>query len=120
MFGDVLVFAVYPVNHVGPVHFLTFGTGTQALTRGESVDELEKKFRKRILTFYFAGVVNLVIGLYVLFFGGQFMARGTSLLVALFFLGFAAVDFYFPQIMKKKWVEEQERLARLGNPPARA
>ena len=84
------------------------------------MDEIEKKLRKRILTFYFAGVVNLVIGLYVLFFGGQFMARGTSLLVALFFLGFAAVDFYFPNMLKKKWAEEQERIARQGAAPPQA
>jgi hypothetical protein len=86
------------------------------------VDDLEKKFKKRMLAFYFAGVVNLAIGLYVLLFGGQFMARGTALLVALFFLGFAAVDFYFPSLMKKKWDEaqRQQRLAGgQGNPPQR-
>jgi hypothetical protein len=84
------------------------------------VDELERKFKRRMLAFYFAGVVNLVIGVYVLLFGGQFMARGTALLVALFFLGFAAVDFYFPKMMKKKWAEQQGRLAGgQGNPPQR-
>jgi hypothetical protein len=84
------------------------------------VHDLEQKFRRRIMAFYFAGVVNLAIGVYVLLFGGQFMARGTSLLVALFFLGFAAVDFYFPNMMKKKWAEEQQRIARQGTPPPQA
>ncbi len=84
------------------------------------MDDLERKFKRRMLTFYFAGVVNLVIGLYVLLFGAQFMARGTALLVALFFLGFAAVDFYFPRMMKKKWEEAQRRMAGgQGNPPQR-
>ena len=34
----------------------------------------------------------------------------TASLVALFFLGFAAVDFYFPRAMKKKWLDEQARV----------
>lgn len=67
-----------------------------------------------MLAFYFAGVVNLVIGLYVLVAGGAHMGQGTALLIGLFFVGFAAVDFYFPRAMKKKWLEDQ---ARMGAPP---
>ena len=84
------------------------------------MDELEQKFRRRMLAFYFAGVVNLVIGVYVLLFGGQFMSRSMSLIVALFFLGFAAIDFYFPKMMRKKWAEERQRVARQGTVPPRA
>jgi hypothetical protein len=68
-----------------------------------------------MLAFYFAGVVNLVIGLYVLVAGGAHMGQGTALLIGLFFVGFAAVDFYFPRAMKKKWLEGQ---ARMGAPPS--
>ena len=57
-----------------------------------------------------AGVVNLLIGLYVLVAGAAHMGQGTALLVAFFFLGFAAVDFYFPRAMRKRWLEEQTRL----------
>lgn len=68
-----------------------------------------------MLAFYFAGVVNLVIGLYVLVAGGAHMGQGTALLIGLFFVGFAAVDFYFPRAMRKKWLEDQ---ARMGAPPS--
>lgn len=84
------------------------------------MDDLEQKFKRRMLAFYFAGVINLVIGLYILLFGAQFMARGTALLVALFFLGFAAVDFYFPKLMKKKWEEaRRQQGGGVGHPPQR-
>lgn len=74
---------------------------------------MDERLRKRMLAFYFAGVVNLVLGGYVLLAGGASMGQGTALLIGLFFLGFAAVDFYFPRAMKKKWLEEQ---ARMGTP----
>ena len=67
-----------------------------------------------MLAFYFAGVINLVLGVYVLVAWGAHMGQGTALLIGLFVLGFAAVDFYFPRAMKKKWLEEQ---ARMGTPP---
>ena len=72
---------------------------------------MDERLRKRILAFYFAGVVNVVLGIYVLLAGAAHMGSGTALLVALFFLGFAAVDFYFPQIIKKKWREQQAQLS---------
>ncbi|HJQ64206.1 MAG TPA: hypothetical protein VJ834_15240 [Burkholderiales bacterium] len=78
---------------------------------------MDERLRKRMLAFYFAGVVNLVLGLYVLVAGAAHMGQGTALLVALFFLGFAAVDFYFPRAMKKKWLEEQARAKAPPPPP---
>lgn len=74
---------------------------------------MDERLKKRMLAFYFAGVVNLVIGVYVLAAGASFLGQGTALLVALFFLVFAAVDFYFPAAMKKRWLEEQARQAAL-------
>lgn len=77
---------------------------------------MDERLKKRMLAFYFAGVVNLVLGVYVLIAGAAFLGHGTALLVALFFLAFAAVDFYFPKAMKKKWLAEQ---AKLGGQPRR-
>jgi len=82
--------------------------------------ELQKKLKNRMLAFYFAGVVNLVIGLYVLFYGAAHMSRGMALLVALFFLGFAALDFYFPRMMQKRWWEEQSRAGGQGGVPPKS
>jgi pilus assembly protein TadC len=82
---------------------------------GVDQQELEKRLKKRILAFYFAGAVNLLLGLYVLVAGGAHLGQGSTMLIALFFLGFAAVDFYFPRSMKKRWLEEQARMR--GSPP---
>lgn len=72
--------------------------------------ELDPKLKKRIYAFYFAGVVNLILALYVLFAGRSFLPRGTALILVLFFFGFAAVDFYFPKMLKKKWLDQQKQL----------
>jgi hypothetical protein len=67
---------------------------------------LDPRLKKRIYAFYFAGVVNLILGMYVLFAGSSFLPYNTAMLLVLFFFGFAAVDFYFPKILKKKWLEQ--------------
>lgn len=69
---------------------------------------MDPKLKKRIYAFYFAGVVNLILGLYVLFAGSSFLPRNTALTLVLFFFGFAGVDFYFPKMLKKKWLEQQK------------
>ena len=74
------------------------------------MNELDQRLKKRIYSFYFAGVINLVLGLYVLFAGTSFLPRGTAFLLVAFFFGFAAVDFYFPKVMRKKWADYQKQL----------
>jgi hypothetical protein len=70
---------------------------------------VDERLKKRIYAFYFAGVVNVLLGLYVLIEGLSFLPRNTVLILVLFFFGFAAVDFYFPRAMKKKWLEQQRQ-----------
>lgn len=74
---------------------------------------MDERLKRRMMWFYFAGVVNLVLGVYVLIQGPAIMGSGTAMLVALFFLGFAAVDFWMPKMMRKRWLDEQERLRQL-------
>ena len=71
---------------------------------------MDAKLRKRIIMFYCAGVVNLLIGAYVLFFGRSFLPEDKITMLILFFLGFAALDFWMPQMMKKKWAQDQAKL----------
>lgn len=71
---------------------------------------MDDKLKKRIYMFYAAGVVNLMIGAYVLFFGRSFLPEDKIMLLMLFFLGFAALDFWMPVMMKKKWAAEQAKL----------
>ena len=70
---------------------------------------MDERLKKRIRWFNFAGMVNLVLGIYVLIQGPAFLPRDTLVVLVLFFLAFAAVDFYFPYALKKKWLEEQAR-----------
>lgn len=78
------------------------------------MDQLDEKLKKRIYVFYFAGLLNLVLGFWVLFYGGE-LDPGTRNIMMLFFFGFAAVDFWMPQQMKKKYAEfmaESRRMQR--------
>jgi uncharacterized membrane protein len=66
---------------------------------------MDARLKKRILAFQVAGVINLALGLYVLIAGTGFLPQNTVFWLALFFLGFAAVDFWFPRVLKKRWAE---------------
>ena len=72
---------------------------------------MDPRLKKRILMFYLAGVINAFLGLYVVFEGRAFLPPDTVRWLALFFFAFAAVDFWFPKLLKKKWLEAQARLA---------
>ena len=72
---------------------------------------MDPRLKKRIYTFYFAGALNLVLGFYVLFFGGD-LAASTRNVMMFFFFGFAAVDFWFPQQLKKKFAEQLAEFQR--------
>ena len=71
---------------------------------------MDNRLRKRILAFYFAGFFNLALGLYVLINGRSFVEPGMWVTLIAFFFGFAAVDFWFPRMLKKKWREAQAKL----------
>lgn len=85
---------------------------------------MDDKVKKRIFLFYAAGVVNLLIGTYVLFFGRSFLPEDKILMLILFFLGFAAVDFWMPIMIKKKWAADQAKLEAqrraMGSPSQKA
>ncbi len=66
---------------------------------------MDERLKKRIYAFYFAGAVNLVLGCWVLLFGGE-LNPGARTIMLFFFFGFAAVDFWFPVLLKKKYEEQ--------------
>jgi uncharacterized membrane protein YfcA len=72
---------------------------------------MDERLKKRILMFYLAGVVNAFLGLYVVIEGRAFLPPETVRWLALFFFAFAAVDFWFPRVLKRKWGEAQAKLA---------
>ncbi|HSD99992.1 MAG TPA: hypothetical protein VLB72_04565 [Burkholderiales bacterium] len=71
---------------------------------------MDPRLKKRIMLFYLAGVVNAFLGLYVVIEGRAFLPADTVRWLALFFIAFAAVDFWFPSVLKKKWHEAQAKL----------
>ena len=71
---------------------------------------MDERLKKRILMFYLAGVINAFLGLYVVIEGRAFLPPETVRWLALFFFAFAAVDFWFPRVLKKKWLEERAKL----------
>ena len=81
---------------------------------------MDERLKKRILMFYLAGVVNAFLGLYVVIEGRAFLSPDTVRWLALFFFAFAAVDFWFPRVLKKKWLEAQVKLAAQRQPQAQA
>jgi uncharacterized membrane protein YfcA len=72
---------------------------------------MDQKLKKRITMFYLAGVINAFLGLYVVIEGRAFLPAETVRWLALFFFAFAAVDFWFPRVLKKKWDEAQRAAA---------
>ena len=70
---------------------------------------MDDRLKKRILMFYLAGVINALLGLYVAIEGRAFLPPETVRWLALFFFAFAAVDFWFPRVLKKKWLQERAR-----------
>jgi hypothetical protein len=71
---------------------------------------MDPRLRKRIIAFYFAGFLNLVLGLYLLINGRALVEPTTWFLLLAFFFGFAALDFWFARNLKKQWREAQARL----------
>ena len=83
---------------------------------------MDDKVKKRILAFYFAGFLNLVLGLYVLLNGRTLVDQGMWYLLLAFFFGFAAVDFWFARKLRRQWLEAYaQHMAQReasGNKPA--
>ena len=71
---------------------------------------MDERLKRRMLAFYFAGFINLVLGLYVMLNGRAFLEYGTWLILLAFFFGFAAVDFWFPRVLRRNWLEAQTKL----------
>lgn len=61
------------------------------------------RLRKRMLMFYFAAGINLVMALWVLSAGAGVAASGTVALIMLIFLAFAGLNFHMARVIKKQW-----------------
>ena len=59
--------------------------------------------RKRVLMFYFAAGLNLLMGAYVMSAGSAVAERGTVWLIAIVFLAFAGLNYYMARTLAKRW-----------------
>jgi hypothetical protein len=59
--------------------------------------------RRRVLMFYFAAGVNLLLGFYVLSADSAVAERSTLWLIAFVFLAFAGVNYYMARTLAKRW-----------------
>ena len=78
---------------------------------------MDDKLKRRIVMFYIGGIVNALLGLYVLIEGASILAPDTARLLAFVFLAFAVVDFYFPYALKRKWLAENAAKQTQRNDP---
>ena len=65
--------------------------------------DLYGRLRKRMLMFYFAAGINLVMALWVLSVGSGKVEAGTLWLIVLIFFAFAALNFYMARVLKRQW-----------------
>lgn len=78
---------------------------------------MDERMKRRIVVFYVGGVINGLLGLYVLIEGVKFLPPETARWVGIVFLVFAAVDFYFPYVIRKKWLAENAGKQTQGGDP---
>ena len=76
---------------------------------------MDETLKKRITWFYIGGVINGLIGLYVLLQGHTFLDPGTARTLAIVFGLFAVVDFYMPHAIRKKWLADNAAKQGQGN-----
>lgn len=76
--------------------------------------ELYNRLRRRMLMFYFAAGVNLVMALWALSVGATQTASGTLMIVVLIFIVFAALNFYMARRLKNQWDAYLRRVAEMS------
>ncbi len=80
---------------------------------------MDERLKRRAVAFYVGGVINVLLGVYVLVEGSSFLPPETVRWLTIVFVVFAAVDFYFPYAMKKKWLADNAKKTSAGHGPAR-
>jgi hypothetical protein len=68
---------------------------------------MDDKLKRKIMLFYAGGIINALLGLYVLIEGLSFLPADTARTLAIVFFLFAAVDFYMPYSLKSKWLADR-------------
>ena len=67
---------------------------------------MDRRLKNRLITFYVAGVLNALFGLYVIIEGPSFLPADKVGILGLVFLAFTVVNFYTAHYLKKKWLAD--------------
>jgi hypothetical protein len=78
---------------------------------------MDEKLKRKIMLFYAGGIINALLGLYVLIEGFSFLPADTARTLAIVFFVFAAVDFYLPYSLKQRWLANNRPKDGTGNDP---
>ena len=78
---------------------------------------MDDKLKLKIMLFYAGGIINALLGLYVLIEGLSFLPADTARTLAIIFLVFAAVDFYLPYSLKQRWLANNPGKQGQGSDP---
>jgi len=78
---------------------------------------MDDKLKRKIMLFYAGGIVNALLGLFVLIEGLSFLPPDTARTLAIVFFLFAAVDFYLPYSLKNKWLADHAGKEQQGSDP---
>jgi hypothetical protein len=78
---------------------------------------MDEKLKRKIMLFYAGGIINALLGLYVLIEGASFLAPDTARTLTIIFFVFAAVDFYLPYSLKQRWLANNRGTQGEGNDP---
>ena len=78
---------------------------------------MDEKLKRKIMLFYAGGIINALLGLYVLIEGLSFLPADTARTLAIIFFVFAAVDFYLPYSLKQRWLANNRGKQDQGNDP---
>ena len=65
--------------------------------------DLRNRLRKRMLMFYFAAGINLVMAVWIAAVGSTQVASATVWTVMLIFFAFAALNFYMARVLQRQW-----------------
>jgi len=77
--------------------------------------DLYARLRKRMLMFYFAAGINIVMAVWVISVGAGQVAMSTLAMILALFLGFAALNFYMARVLRKQW--DAHVLGQAATPP---
>ncbi len=78
---------------------------------------MDDKLKRKIMLFYAGGIMNALLGLYVLIEGLSFLTADTARTLAIVFFVFAAVDFYLPYSLKQRWLANNPGVQSSNNDP---